>query len=199
MGSRRKPIRSKKKQKSGSGNQWLYILIGVVLIIGLAGLGYLLFVNLEGPAEPEPIAGVVDHEHQERGHVEHEIEAGDLPPVGGIHSPEWQNCGIYDEPVSIENAVHSLEHGAMWLTYQPDLPQEDVEALRDHVRGENYALMSPYPGLRSPVVLTAWEVQLELDSVDDERIAEFVDRYQVGPTTPELGATCQNGVGTPIQ
>ena len=198
MGSRRKGRKSKKQQE-GSSNRWLAILIGGVVIVGLIGLGYLLFVNLRGPVPEEPIAGVVDHEHQERGHVEHEIEADDLPPVGGIHSPAWQNCGIYDEPISVENAVHSLEHGAMWLTYQPELPREDVEALRDHVRGEDYVLMSPYPGLRSPVVLTAWEVQLELDSVDDERIADFVDRYQVGPTTPELGATCQDGVGTPIQ
>ena len=197
MSSRRKP-RKTKKQQEGS-RKWLPMLGIGVLVLGIIGLGYLLFLSLGGPVPEEPIAGVVDHEHQERDHVDHEVEAGDLPPVGGIHNPNWQNCGIYDEPISIENAVHSLEHGAMWLTYQPDLLQEDVEALRDQVRGEDYVLMSPYPGLKSPVVLTAWEVQLELDSVDDERIAEFVDRYQVGPTTPELGATCQGGVGTPIQ
>ena len=198
MGSRRRPRKSK-KQRERSRSNWPIILIGGVLVLGLVGLGYLLFLNLEGPPPEEPIAGVVDHEHQDRDHVEHEVEGGDLPPVGGSHSPAWQNCGIYDEPVSIENAVHSLEHGAMWLTYQPDLPQEDVESLRDQVRGEDFVLMSPYPGLKSPVVLTAWEVQLELDSVNDERIEEFVDRYQQGPTTPELGATCQDGVGAPIQ
>jgi hypothetical protein len=198
MGTRRKPRKSK-KQADQSQNQWRNIMIGGAVVMGIIALGYLLYANLRGPQPPEPIAGVVDHEHQDRGHVEHEVEAGDLPPVGGIHSPEWQNCGIYDEPVSIENAVHSLEHGAMWLTYQPDLPQEEIETLRDAVRGQNYALMSPYPGLKSPVVLTAWETQLELDSVDDERIAEFVDRYQQGPTTPEPGAPCWDGVGTPIQ
>jgi hypothetical protein len=198
MGTRRKQRKSK-KQAEQSNKQWRNIIIGGAIVAGVIALGYLLFTNLQGPQAPEPIAGVVDHEHQDRGHVDHEIEAGDLPPVGGIHNPEWQNCGIYDEPVSIENAVHSLEHGAMWLTYQPDLPQESIEKLRDAVRGEDYALMSPYPGLRSPVVLTAWETQLELDSVDDERIGEFVDRYQQGPTTPEPGASCIGGVGTPIQ
>jgi hypothetical protein len=198
MGTRRKP-RKTKKQADQSKNQTRNIIIGGAVVLGIIALGYLLYANLRGPEPPEPIAGVVDHEHQDRGHVEHEVEAGDLPPVGGIHSPEWQNCGIYDEPVSIENAVHSLEHGAMWLTYQPELPQEEIDILRDAVRGENYALMSPYPGLKSPVVLTAWETQLELDAVDDERIAEFVDRYQQGPTTPEPGAPCWDGVGSPIQ
>ena len=198
MGSRRKP-RKTKKQKEQSKSRWGTIAIAGIIIVAVVGLGYLLFISLRGPTPPEPIAGVVDHEHQERGHVEHEIEAGDLPPVGGIHSPAWQNCGIYDEPVAIENAVHSLEHGALWLTYQPDLPQEDVDFLRDQVRGEDFVLMSPYPGLKSPVVLTAWEVQLELDSARDDRLADFVDRYQQGPTTPERGASCRDGVGTPIQ
>lgn len=197
MRTRRKSKKSKKQ--AGKNNQWLLAIIAGVSIVAIIGLGYLLITNINGPPPPEEIAGVVDHEHQERDHVEHEVEAGDLPPVGGIHSPEWQNCGIYDEPVSIENAVHSLEHGAMWLTYQPDLPQEDLDSLREQVRGEDYVLMSPYPGLKSPVVLTAWEVQLEVDSVQDDRIKEFVDRYQQGPTTPEPGATCQDGVGTPIQ
>lgn len=194
----KKPVKASKQTDPGQ-QRWRNLLIFGGIAIGVLALGYLLFDTLRGPTPPEPIAGVVDHEHQERDHVDHEVEAGDLPPVGGIHNPQWQNCGIYDQPVSIENAVHSLEHGAAWLTYHPDLPQEDVQALRDQVRGESYVLMSPYPGLRSPVVLTAWEVQLELDSVDDERIADFVERYQQGPTTPEPNATCRGGIGTPIQ
>ncbi len=198
MGRRRKSTRSK-KQLEQSKSRWRWVAVGGIVIAGLIGLGYLLYQDLRGPAPIEPIEDLVEHEHQERDHVDEEIAAGDLPPVGGSHSPVWQNCGIYDEPVSIENATHSLEHGAMWLAYQPDLPEEDVESLRDLLRGEEFVIMSPYPGLKSPVVLTAWEVQLELDSVDDERLEEFVDRYQQGPTTPERGASCQDGVGTPIQ
>ena len=198
MGRRRKPTRSK-KQMEQSNNQWRWVVIGGMVIAAIIVLGYLLFQDLRGPAPIEPISGLVEHEHQERDHVDEEIAAGDLPPVGGSHSPVWQNCGIYDEPVAVENATHSLEHGALWIAYQADLPQVDVEMLQDKARGENYILLSPYPGLKSPVVLTAWEVQLELDSVQDDRIEEFIDRYQQGPTTPERGATCQDGVGTPLQ
>jgi hypothetical protein len=111
----------------------------------------------------------------------------------------WQNCGIYDKPIPTENAVHSLEHGAVWVAYQPELPAADIEALQQQAQGERYLLLSPYPGLRSPVVLTAWQVQLELDSVGDERVWEFIDEYRQGPTTPEPGASCQDGVGTPLQ
>jgi hypothetical protein len=91
-----------------------------------------------------------------------------------------------------------LEHGAVWITYQPGLPEEDVTQLQDLVRGQSHLLLSPYPGLKSPVVLTAWGLQLELTSVQDSRIEEFIDRYQQGPQTPERGASCSDGVGQPI-
>jgi MFS family permease len=54
--------------------------------------------------------------------------------------------------ISNENAVHSLKHGAVWITYRPDLPEGQVETLRDLVQGQTYILVSPYPDLPSPVM-----------------------------------------------
>jgi hypothetical protein len=119
------------------------------------------------------------------------------PPPGGPHAPAWQNCGIYTEPVEAKNVLHSLEHGAIWLAYRPDLPAEDVVLLWEVVKNQPYVVMSPYPGLRSAVVLTAWGLQFETDVVVDPRIVEFVFTYQQGPQTPEPGAPCQGGVGFP--
>ncbi len=121
-----------------------------------------------------------------------------LPPIGGIHHPVWQNCGIYDEAIESKNAVHSMEHGAVWITYDPDLPEAEIEALRVASRGQPYVLMSPFPNLRSPVVMNAWSVRLELDSATDVRVASFIEAYQSGPQTPEPGATCQSGIGNPV-
>ncbi len=56
------------------------------------------------------------------GHSPDPIVYPQIPPVGGIHNPTWQTCTFYDRPVSSEAAVHSLEHGAIWVTYRPDLP-----------------------------------------------------------------------------
>jgi hypothetical protein len=173
------------------------IIIAVSVGIGVLALGILLFLSLRGPAAIDGLAKVVG---LSRGHDESVVyeSAEQLPPVGGIHDPTWQNCGIYDTALETKHVLHSLEHGAVWVSYSPELSDEDVATLQEIVRAEAYTVLSPYPGLRSPVVLTAWGIQLEVDSVDDSRIETFIDRYQQGPQTPELGATCQNGTGSPI-
>ncbi|MCI0399295.1 MAG: DUF3105 domain-containing protein [Chloroflexi bacterium] len=179
------------------GRPWRPVAVwGAVAIVAVALIA-LLFLALREPGALEGLRRVAG---LSRGHDESVDYAGlDLPPAGGLHSGVWQNCGIYDEPIDTRNALHSMEHGAVWIAYQPELPEEDVATLREMVQGQTYVVLSPYPGLRSPVVLTAWGIQLEVDSVDDNRIPEFVARYQRGPQTPELGASCSNGTGQPLQ
>ena len=60
-----------------------------------------------------------------------------------------------------------------------------------------FILASPYPGLGSTIVLSAWTRQLTLSSVTDPRFAKFISTYLQGPQTPELGAPCEGGMGTP--
>ena len=195
MATKRRTRRSMTKSSSGN-TQWKSILIGGAVVLGLAALGYLLYLGVQ---EPEVIDGISRSIGISRGHDETVDYSGDeLPPVGGIHSGTWQNCGIYDEPILAKNAVHSMEHGAVWIAYHPDLPEGDVDHLRDALRDESYTLLSPFPGLKSPIVLTAWGIQLELESAEDDRIPAFIDQYQQGPQTPERGALCSDGTGTPL-
>ncbi|MFZ0547503.1 MAG: DUF3105 domain-containing protein [Candidatus Promineifilaceae bacterium] len=182
-------------QEEGSNRRNIIIAAGVGL--GVIVLGALLFLSLRGPS---PISGIQQVVGLSRGHDPSVVyeNAEELPPIGGIHDPVWQNCGIYDEPLETKHVIHSLEHGAVWVTYNPSLSEDDVAKLQSIVRNESYVVLSPYPNLKSPVVLTAWGIQLELDSVNDSRIPVFIERYQQGPQTPELGAACVNGTGSPI-
>ena len=118
------------------------------------------------------------------------------PPVGGPHNPIWQNCGFYSKPVRNEYAVHSMEHGAVWITYRPDLPKDQVEKIKSLTQ-KGYVLASQYPGLPAPVVASAWGKQLQLNSTNDPRLEQFVRAYRQGPQTPEPGAPCRGGVGSP--
>jgi len=91
-----------------------------------------------------------------------------------------------------------MEHGAVWLTYRPDLDAAQVASLQALVRGHAYVLMSPYPPQTKPVVLTAWGTQLVIDKLPDDRIAKFIAYYELGPQNPEPGAPCDGAIGEPL-
>lgn len=144
-------------------------------------------------------------------HVTGPVTYAVTPPVGGDHSPTWLNCGIYDKPVPNENAVHDLEHGAIWITYRPFLPPDEVSQLRAFAErqtivspggqsGSRYMDLSPYPGAPAPIVASSWGFQLRLASPTDPRLQQFVSKFRVSrPYTPEYGGPCTGGAGTPLQ
>ena len=122
------------------------------------------------------------------------------PPAGGDHLSAWQNCtgSVYDAPILDGNAVHSLEHGAVWLTYDPALVDGDgVNALASKIEGRDFSMMSPYPELGTPVSLQAWGVQYQTDELDDPKIDEFLDFYiQNADNAAEANATCTSDLTT---
>ena len=144
-------------------------------------------------ASAPPIEGLVlAQEELSREHREGPIEYDALPPVGGPHHPRWLACDVYDEPVPAEVAVHSLEHGAVWLTHAPDLPEEQVEQLAELAElNREYVLVSPLRGLDSRVVAVAWGATLEASSADDPRLTQFVQAYAGGGQGGEPGAPCR--------
>jgi hypothetical protein len=101
---------------------------------------------------------------------------------------------VYDAPIASEHAVHSLEHGAVWVTYRPNLPKDQVETLAAKVRGKEKMLMSPYEGLDAPVSLQAWGYQLKVQDVNDDRIDEFIKTMRVHASIEGPNASCSTGV-----
>jgi hypothetical protein len=125
------------------------------------------------------------------------------PPAGGAHADVWLNCGVYNHPVRNENAVHSLEHGAVWVTYRPSLGPRAVARLRhivqSHYRGpDRYLVLSPYPGLPSRLVASAWGAQLPLERVGDPRLTAFISHFAGGGQGGEPGGYCTDGTGSPL-
>lgn len=148
-------------------------------------------------AAKAPIEGVKTFTGLSRNHVTGTVTYAQNPPVGGDHSEIDQNCGYYSTPVADENAVHSLEHGAVWITHDPSLPTAQLATLRALAAKNSYVLVTPRAGLPAEVVASAWGLQLQLTSTDDPRLAAFVAKYANGPQTPEPGAACSGGTGTP--
>ncbi|GGR27184.1 DUF3105 domain-containing protein [Deinococcus ruber] len=155
----------------------------------------LLPLLLSACASP-PLRGV--HTFQNASsHITGKVTYPQTPPAGGAHNPVWQNCGSYAQPLYDEYAVHSLEHGAVWITYRPDLAPQQLRQLQQLVDGRPYLLLSPYPNLRVAVVVSAWNAQLDLSSPSDPQLLPFIQTYAQGGSAPEIGAPCSGAYGEP--
>jgi hypothetical protein len=176
-------------------------VVATSVILGLALVGILVYaVTNQGSgfttAEKKldrSFNGLTVEQGLKRDHVEGAVKYDKSPPVGGKHSSVWENCGVYTSQIPNEHAVHSLEHGAVWITYRPDLPAAQVKTLAAFASTNGYVLVSPYPGLDAPISLQAWGRQLKAQSASDSQVAKFVEGYAQGPQTPEKGSACSGG------
>jgi hypothetical protein len=143
-------------------------------------------------------------QHYSRNHVEGPVNypgQSNTPPVGGKHNAVPQSCQAYNAPIANEHAVHSLEHGAVWITYNPDkLSAKDIAVLKADLEDNPFRMLSPYPGLKKPISLQAWGEQVFVDKVTDKRIKRFLELFTSGPQDLEKGSPCQGTTATgPVQ
>ncbi|MBH0777358.1 DUF3105 domain-containing protein [Nocardia bovistercoris] len=192
---------------------WLAIAAAAVIIALIGALAFSLVPKYREQAELDrftPSAEKKDPSDQIDGVLKKDYAQGagkhiasnqrvaydQTPAFGGPHDSIWAACTgvVYSKPIRTENAVHSLEHGAVWIAYNPDkVDASGVETLSKKVTGKQYTLMSPYPGLDAPISLQSWGHQLKLDSPDDKRINQFITALRQNPYAyPEVGADCSN-------
>jgi len=176
--------------RGATDRPWLKWILGTVvvglLVVGVVYISSDVSNNPQGEADPPEGTEVIPI-----GEVSHTVEPiayAQVPPAGGSHNPEWLTCRVYSAPVRNENAVHSLEHGAVWITYDPSLDADSIDVLEGFGRRRE-VIVSPYPELGSPVVVSAWGRQLRLDSADRDLIDQFYRAFQ-DRTAPETAATC---------
>lgn len=180
---------------------WLMIKValGVAAVAVVVGLGFWAYRSAQARDLNKVPAGVVSYSYKSGQHDETYTAWPESPPVGGIHNPVWQNCGVYDAPIGKGNAIHSLEHGAVWINYRPDLPQDQIDTLKKLTNGNNYTIVSPYPDLYAPIVATAWNKQLPIQNADDKALKQFAHVFKNSAKyTPEFGARCSGGVDTTV-
>jgi hypothetical protein len=181
---------------------WGLIAATVAMVLFAGGvIGYAVHqIQVKNGDKPEArasdaakIEGISVVDFPNRNHVTTPVKYTQSPPMGGDHDAEWADCTgtVYPNQIRNENAVHVLEHGAVWITYRPGISTAELDSLKRRVTGINYTMLSPYPGLKTKVSLQSWGHQLFVDSTDDARIDRFItDLRQNAATTPEPGASC---------
>jgi hypothetical protein len=191
--------------KVSGGRNWGPIAVaGVVVLIAVGIIGWAAIASIKGTASWQDraagIDGIVNYRAQNNPAINsQEHKDGPLtyvtnPPVGGAHNATWQNCmgDVYPQPIANEHAVHSLEHGAVWVTYKEGLGADQVAKLQEKVQGRDYMLMSPVANLDKNISLQAWGYQLKVDNADDKRIDEFIKALRLN-ATQEPNAACSSG------
>lgn len=189
----------RKQRRQGRRGAVIASVVAVLLILGIGAAGAVYLLNKDDETSATGGGyGVVktyqlddgqngkDREHKTSG-----FDYKQEPPVGGAHHAAWANCGIYDKEIKPEHAVHSLEHGTVWITYKSSVSGSDVNKLERKVKKQNdYMLMSVDDKQSAPITLTAWGKQLKVKSASDPKIDDFIKKYWKGPQTPEPGAAC---------
>lgn len=175
---------------------WKRILLwfgGIAAVVGLTAL-VVTGGNSSKTGRPDPPDGTEILDVDSALHVQGGVDySDDAPPAGGEHDPTPLACGFYDFVVPDENVVHSLEHGVVWVTYEPGIGDDELGILRDIGRGQE-TIVSLLPDQGSPVIGTAWGAQIRLDSAEDPRLEQFVRAFRDAETSPEPFASCAGGL-----
>ena len=205
---RRRARQSRNKQKNRLLRVLAAVGMGILAILIIAGLalpsfggggqaGPLDFLDRGGfLARPTdgPGLAVVDQGRLHLQGLDQRVADGyynSSPPTSGTHSPTWERCGIFDQPVLDEIQVHNLEHGFVNIQYNSDNPAfigQLEAAARQLPDWPNYYMFAPYPDMEQTIALTAWNRVLYLDEVDEDAMREFADAYLA--RGPEVARGC---------
>lgn len=202
------PVTRGKRPSVATKRQVPWLLIGAIAVIVVLAVGVIGFaltreseVSAWRPSDDNrdpslAIPGIVTGQYAGQQHVnaQQRVAYDRSPPFGGPHDAYWAACNgvVYPTPVRSENMVHSLEHGAVWIAYNPDqITGPAVQTLAAKVQGQDYTMMSPYPGLDQPIALQSWGHELKLADPNDPRIDQFISSLRQNQYAyPEVGASC---------
>jgi hypothetical protein len=192
----------KKKEAASKRNRILGIVAAIVALVLVAGTVATVLVLNAIPQEREVISG--DYEDRlelypdlEATHTETRVSYDQSPPVGGPHNPAWLNCGVYDEPQQNENVVHTLEHGAVWIAYDPETTTDAEIAALVELAPDTYTVISPYEGLGDAKAISAWGAQLLFTDVEDPAVEDFLTEFWRSADSPEPNAPCTGALDGP--
>ena len=127
---------------------------------------------------------VEELEEQEAGHIEAGAEHepySSSPPTSGPHYEVPAETTFFTEQIPPEQVLHTMEHGAIAIWYQPDAPQETLDDIEAVTAQEPAATVTlPYTDLESPYTfaMTGWGVVQKCEKVSQEVVDDFRRDYQ---------------------
>lgn len=157
-----------------------YALAGAAVVAIVALIGWMIWREATKPGQAVQV--MLERNHLQAATDAH-VPYSTSPPTSGPHTESVPAFKVYTEQLANEEAVHGLEDGAVIINYRPDLDEASVTKLRDianaylNTDGKDHIIMTPYPDLSNPIVLTTWGRWDKLDTLDEARIRTFIEAY----------------------
>jgi hypothetical protein len=133
-----------------------------------------------------------------RGHTDQPVAYPMAPPVTGQHFQSAAPCGIHSEQIQNEVFVHSLEHGAVAVLYDPEQVEtgtiREIEALVGEF--DDRTISAPYAGMETPLTVASWAEMMRLPEYEEGAIREYIEEF-IGTGPEDL--PCDNDQDSPFE
>ncbi|WP_276273666.1 DUF3105 domain-containing protein [Haloarcula litorea] len=204
----RRRVENRTADEGGDGIALGPVVIGVVVALGL---GLTAFVVLGGGGDGPSVDGIEGAPLNESGDADRlsaverfpsqgtdhvaagtEIDYARVPPLSGTHYGGTVDAGFYETTPALGDLVHTLEHGAVVVYYDPAATTDAAnESLREFAAANTgtwrSVVVAPNPNAdpAADYVLTAWRHRLYMDGYDARTVHAFLSEFLGrGPENP---------------
>jgi len=189
--NRKEFIKNLRQTQDLSSKRQGTIIKVVVLLLAIFIVAGLVFLFTRPPREQPEIGQAIPElgrNHIAEGTVPKEPYNSN-PPTSGPHWAQQAECKIYTEEVADQAALHSMEHGGVWISYKNKDDQELIKNLTSLVQSAgSKVLLSPRAANDSAIAVASWARLLKLENFDEKQIADYI-RYNKNKS-PEPLAAC---------
>ena len=169
------PIRAIKRK--------IFRRLAVVVIIVVIFGGFLVWLAVYFQNSEKNLPGVF-YPSMGRNHIAagtHDPNYNSNPPTSGNHYPQDAEWGVYDKELPDETLIHNLEHGGIWISYKPGIPEDIRKKLEGfYKKWGNHIIVIPRLANDTDIALAAW-TRLDKFSVQeysDEQVEQFIKAYR---------------------
>jgi len=170
------------QQQTKAGRKKIIFLLGGILIVG-GGIYLLLQLPSQDDSFGPDLSQGITYEGANHITQGESVSYQSNPPTSGSHWSGPLRAGIYDTEKPDEAIMHSLEHGRVWVSYKPSIPEETKQALEELLRGDSLVILTPRSENDTDIALSAWTRLDTFDlaedgTLDENRIFDFTRRYR---------------------